>query len=882
MTNFVFLPMFNLRPVLFMFALIAAQIASATHNRAGEIIVCHIGGANSLLYEVTIITHTKISAPADRPELVLDWGDGTIDTIARTNIEDLPAQDVRRNTYVATHTYAGPGTFTLQFDDQNRNGGVINVPNSIAQSFCVQTTLSILPTTGNNCSARFANSPIQDACLNQTWVHNPAAYDLDGDSLSYEQAICLGINCEPIPGYQFPGPNYSIDPLNGTITWNAPNQLGEYNIAFIVREWRRNEFGVVVNVGSVMRDMQITVLPCSNQPPIVADIPDTCVEAGTLLNFTVQASDPNTSQNVTLNALGQPFIMPNSPATFLSPTANNPVNGIFNWNTNCSHVRLQPYQVVFSALDNGEPVALQNYSTMNITVVAPAPQNPVATAVGSQIELSWEQSVCSNAIGYHIYRRSGFYGFDPDHCETGVPGYTGYSFLAEVNGVGNTSFIDENDLVFGNEYCYMVIAVFADGAESYASIEFCSMLDRQVPVITNVSVEVTDPSEGVDTIRWSNAYDLDTLLRPGPYKFLLYRGTGFNNADQLIWESSTHPFIAHPDTQFIDTFLNTEQEAHVYRVVLLGANGTDTIGSSNVASSVFISADPNDEQVTISWEHNTPWINYEYEVYRETAPDVWTLVGTSTTESFVDTGLVNGQEYCYYVISYGEYSDTTIVSPLINYSQEVCGVPVDLTPPCVPIVSIDNDCERPLNTLTWTNPNNACEGTDDTFSYNIYFTPELNGEMELIATIDVISDTIFTHTDGASVAGCYSVTAIDSVGNESAFSEMVCGDNCPEYELPNIFTPNGDRNNDLFGPFPYRGVKEIDIEIFNRWGQVVFKTTDPDIDWGGTLLETAGRVPDGVYYYVCTVIFHRLEGPEPVVLQGYVHIAGSGVPAQLD
>src|SRR5690606_28433630 len=142
----------------------------------------------------------------------------------------------------------------LQFDDQNRNGGVINVPNSIAQSFCVQTSITISADVGQNCSARFANSPIQDACLNQIWVHNPAAYDLDGDSLSYEPAVCLGINCQPIAGYQFPGPNYSINPVTGTITWNAPNLVGEYNIAFIVREWRRNQSGVLINVGWVMRD----------------------------------------------------------------------------------------------------------------------------------------------------------------------------------------------------------------------------------------------------------------------------------------------------------------------------------------------------------------------------------------------------------------------------------------------------------------------------------------------------------------------------------------------------------------------------------------------------------------------------------------------------
>ena len=872
------------RWVLLLFTLLVVHVVKATHNRAGEIIVCHVAGYT---YEVTIVTHTKLSALADRPELVLDWGDGSpLDTIPRVfPPQDFPAQDLRRNQYIAIHTYAGPGQFILQFDDQNRNGGVINVPNSIAQSFCVQTMLSISPSVvgGANCSARFANSPIQDACLNEIWVHNPAAYDLDGDSLSYEPMVCLGINCEPIPGYTFPGPNYSIDPVTGTITWNAPSILGEYNIAFKVTEWRRNVWGVMEVVGWVMRDMQITVVACDNEPPVIQELMDTCVVAGTLLSFTVSASDPDAAQSVTLSALGQPFLVTNSPATFVQPSPGNPVNGIFTWDTDCAHVRLQPYQAVFSAADNGQPVNLQDYETMTIRIVAPAPEDPAAQANGPQIELSWQQSICSNATGYRIYRRVGTYGFEPDHCETGVPAYTGYMFLASVSGVNNTTHIDQQDLIFGQQYCYMVTAVFADGAESYASEEFCALLNKQVPIMTNVSVGQTDPVNGIDTVRWTNAFDLDTAARPGPYKFLLYRGNGFSQANELIWESGLHPTIDHPDTSFIDTAIDTENAAYVYRVVLLGAGGADTIGSANEASSVFIGADPNDEQITISWQHNVPWTNYQYEIYRETAPDIWELIGTSTTQNFVDTGLINGEEYCYYVKSLGEYGDTTIVSPLINFSQEVCGIPVDLTPPCPPVVALENDCELPLNTLSWANTDLACPDTDDTFGYNIYFTDSLGGAIALIGSIGSEGDTLFfTHTDGQSVAGCYAVTAVDQLGNESERSNTVCGDNCPVYELPNIFTPNGDNSNDLFGPFPYRGVKEIQLEIFNRWGHLVFESTDPDIEWRGTYRETNEPLPDGVYYYVCTVLQQRLIGVEPVVLKGYVHIVGGGAPKQID
>lgn len=867
-----------------LFALMSTS-AFATHNRAGEIIVCSLGG---FTYQATIITYTKLSSiAADRDSLELNWGDGTLVTLSRSSIVDDTSRDLRTNRYVGNHQYTGPGNFTLTMEDPNRNAGVNNIPQSVTQPFALRTTLTISPNTGQNCSVQFLNEPIQDACIFQPWIHNPAAFDPDGDSLSYEPAVCLGLGALPIPDYVFPSPGftvppdiYSIDPTNGTIVWNAPNVAGEYNIAFIVREWKLVG-GQWYEVGSVLRDMQITVISCTNVPPVVSLVADTCIEVGSILSFNVQASDPNTDQLVTLEALGQPFEVPISPATFISPSPTNPINGTFNWNIDCSHVRTLPYQIVFSATDNAQGnnnAQLSNYSVMNVKVVAPAPLNPLATPSGDEIALTWDASVCANATGYDIYRRNGSYGFVHGYCETGVPAYTGYTQIGSTSGLNSTSYTDNGALAIGSEYCYMIVARFANGgnAESYASVEFCTILDRQVPVITKVSVGVTDVTAGVDTVHWSSAYDLDTIARPGPYQFKLYRGDGFMSANQLIYTSGLSNFIAHPDTMFVDNGIDTETMAHVYRVELLGAGGNDTIGSSSPASSVFIDADPNDEQVTISWTYQTPWLNTSFDVYRFNGV-TWDFVGTSTEENYVDTGLVNGVEYCYYVVSTGAYGDTTIVSPLYNWSQEVCAIPVDLTPPCAPTVTLDNDCEEPLNTLQWNNPNSSC--ADDTYGYFVYFADSLGGTFNLIATITNAVDTVFTHVDGASVAGCYLVTAVDTVGNESAFGTPVCGDNCPEYTLPNIFSPNGDRSNDQFGPFPYRGVKEIDLEVFNRWGQIVFTATDPDINWKGTYMDTDQPLPDGVYYYVCQVVFRRLAGDEAMVLKGYVHITGSGVPA---
>jgi gliding motility-associated-like protein len=133
------------------------------------------------------------------------------------------------------------------------------------------------------------------------------------------------------------------------------------------------------------------------------------------------------------------------------------------------------------------------------------------------------------------------------------------------------------------------------------------------------------------------------------------------------------------------------------------------------------------------------------------------------------------------------------------------------------------------------------------------------------------------------------VTAIDSLNlwpdgnfysNESAFSNVVCIDNCPEYSLPSIFSPNADQLNDIFKPFPYRYVKEIDLKIYNRWGGIVFETKDPAIGWDGKNKESETLCTDGIYYYVIRVDFIRLSGIISESYSGSVRLqSGSPIPA---
>ena len=66
-------------------------------------------------------------------------------------------------------------------------------------------------------------------------------------------------------------------------------------------------------------------------------------------------------------------------------------------------------------------------------------------------------------------------------------------------------------------------------------------------------------------------------------------------------------------------------------------------------------------------------------------------------------------------------------------------------------------------------------------------------------------------------------------------------------KVPNVFTPNGDGTNDEFRVV-YRSIKEFQIQVYNRWGHLVYKSTDPSKGWDGTI----GGKPAaaGAYYYV--------------------------------
>jgi len=158
-----------------------------------------------------------------------------------------------------------------------------------------------------------------------------------------------------VPNYAFPrvikpGVNnvFTLNPVTGDILWKSPQMAGIYNIAFVVVSWRKGK-----KIDVTIRDMQIFVADCDNNPPEIETIDRICVVAGKTVDFLVKGSDIDSADLVLLTALGAPLTSPYSPATFNAPTdfLPSPVTGTFHWLTACEHISNQPYSVVFKATD---------------------------------------------------------------------------------------------------------------------------------------------------------------------------------------------------------------------------------------------------------------------------------------------------------------------------------------------------------------------------------------------------------------------------------------------------------------------------------------------------------------------------------------------------
>jgi len=775
---------YNLQFQLLLLLLLSLAIgnqAYATHARAGEITAKRVT-SNPLTYDVTFTGYFDVSpngiGAAEAQRFVMMYfysagSSGTTDPSQPRQVDRIDAltrnigNNTTQNTYTTRFTFPSAGNWSISVSIDNRNVNILNlspVPTD-RLNFYVHTNIAINSFVGVNQTPVLLNAPIDIAAVGQRYIHNPGAFDADGDSISYklynpQQGTTRGLGTNlgyKDPNLAFPPgtteagqspATFSMNPITGDLIWDAPVTKGLYNVAFVVEEWRDG-----IKIGEIIRDMQIIVEDAKNDRPKLEPIPDICVEAGTLINQTIRATDKNGDRLTLTSTSGlyaaTPLVSP-AYATFNVPQqgAQSAVSGQFSWQTSCVHIRQEPYEALFKVEDGPAPGTpnpslfrkLVDLTTFNIRVYGPQPQNLRATAVtntaGKAFRVSWDAYKCQlPGAKIVIYRREGCRTIPTDVCSTGIPAGSGYEEIARV-GVGELFYLDNNNnegLKSGVSYSYRIVVEFprpganinesgylVGGGESVASEQVCIEVPLQMPVITNVTIDATSETKGEITVKWIRPALPENASIPAQYK--LFRATGLNGDTYTnIATINTNLAAGAPDTIFVDKDLNTVTNAYRYKIEYYYTETEKLVklDETEAASSVRLSqgaASP--ATIRLNWTANVPWNNdgMTHRIYREDkskpgtfnqiaevavqGPQSYTYTDDGT-DKYAQDGTVNvviakDSVFCYKVETEGSYNNSQIkVDPLYNFSQILCISAADTSKPCVPVLAIDElKCEE--------------------------------------------------------------------------------------------------------------------------------------------------------------------------------------------
>lgn len=199
-----------------------------------------------------------------------------------------------------------------------------------------------------------------------------------------------------------------------------------------------------------------------------------------------------------------------------------------------------------------------------------------------------------------------------------------------------------------------------------------------------------------------------------------------------------------------------------------------------------------------------------YIIYRNKINQAYNYIASTIDTFLIDSNIDSKQQYKYKVIGIDKYGFTT---DSIYYAQNII------------INKLDNyngesNSQKAIFTAY---KNHWLDGVDH---YEIYGIDSLGNMQYLTKSND--SEIITPYNSYQ----CFKIKAIEKEGNHAvSWSNTLC--NYDAFYIPNSFSPNDDGINDLFA-YWINGVDDFEIKIYNRWGSVIFASTNTNEYWDGT------------------------------------------------
>ncbi|MCD6062787.1 MAG: conserved repeat domain protein, partial [Flavipsychrobacter sp.] len=249
--------------------------------------------------------------------------------------------------------------FYIFISARNTSSNIVGQPN-----FYAEATLNNQVAQGNS-SPYFSVKPVPYVCINQPYSFNNGAVDINNDSLAFESLVpqqssscsATPVNCsfQPktpslgLPSNPFQTNNsFVLSSTTGAMGF-TPTEQGAQTVSMRVKEYRNG-----VLIGSVMRDVQVQVLNCSNTAPTVTPQTSTFVNAGWINNQVQSCATKSFSfcYDVKSTAAGAKLIAtdnhtaaaPGSTVTY-STQVTDSVRGCFSWTPSALDTGLKIYTV---------------------------------------------------------------------------------------------------------------------------------------------------------------------------------------------------------------------------------------------------------------------------------------------------------------------------------------------------------------------------------------------------------------------------------------------------------------------------------------------------------------------------------------------------------
>ncbi|MBL8002940.1 MAG: gliding motility-associated C-terminal domain-containing protein [Flavobacteriales bacterium] len=274
----------------------------------------------------------------------------------------------------------------------------VNSPGSSAADIYAEATINTVTAPCNN-SPVFTSQPIPFVCANQPVSYNYGVYDPDGDSLSFSLISAMETATQNLAygaGYSGtnPIPGITLDPATGEVNF-TPTQVGNYIVVIEVTEY--DALGNVI--GTVMRDMQFTVIACTNvipdAPASITNLSGNALMTGPFSlemcvgnNFCIDLvfTDQDVGDSLTLTTNVQQVL----PGATFTQTGVNPATATICWQSIPGTSPVSAFTVF--AEDDACPVTGLNQQTVSVTFLPRTLTNPDTT-------LCWLTPVQLNATG---------------------------------------------------------------------------------------------------------------------------------------------------------------------------------------------------------------------------------------------------------------------------------------------------------------------------------------------------------------------------------------------------------------------------------------------------------------------------------------------------